>query len=152
MLTSLQLQQALHARGLRMTAQRRFIVEAIAALASSGHLSPDAIYRRVAREFPRVNPSTVYRTLDLLEELGYLRHTHFHDGGARYHSAEEAAHQHLVCVACGAELGLDVTLLDPLAEELRRRYGFAADLAHVALVGRCRGCQEGGTQRPEHNP
>lgn len=124
-----------------MTAQRRFIVDAIAALADSGHLSAEAIHRRVAGEFPEVNASTVYRTLELLEEMGYLRHTHFHDGGARYHPSEEAAHQHLVCLGCGVELGLDVALLQPLAEELRRRYGFAADLAHVALVGRCRGCQ-----------
>jgi Fur family ferric uptake transcriptional regulator len=77
----------------------------------------------------------------LLEEMGYLRHTHFHDGAARYHSSTEPLHQHLLCVECGAELGLDAALLEPLGQELRRRYGFEADLTHVALVGRCADCQ-----------
>ncbi len=130
--------QALKARGLRMTPQRQLILETIASL--EGHLSADLIYQGVARRFPNVNISTVYRTLELLQDLELVTHTHFDDGIAQYHLAHEPAHQHLVCRECGAEQELDIAVLDPLARKLRSDYGFQPDLAHFAIVGRCRAC------------
>ena len=126
-------------RGLRMTPQRQLILEAIAA--SEGHMSAEGLYQQVAPRFPDVNISTVYRTLEVLEELGLLRHTHFHAGVARYHLATEREHQHLVCRRCGRETELDLDVLRPLGDALQRRYGFAADLTHTAIVGTCQTCQ-----------
>jgi Fur family ferric uptake transcriptional regulator len=121
-----------------MTPQRQLILDAVAEL--HGHVSADQVYQRVARAFPDVNISTVYRTLEVLEELGVVRHTHFHDGVAQYERTDAAQHHHLVCSRCGAESELDLDVLQPLAEELKRRYGFEADLAHSAIVGVCRQC------------
>ncbi len=139
MVTSKELQGALKGRGLRMTPQRQLILDAVVSM--PGHLSVDAVHQRVVEKFPNVNISTVYRTLDLLQELGLVTHTHFDDGVAQYHLADEGAHQHLVCRECGSEEELDIAVLDPLADKLRNSYGFEPDLAHFAIVGLCRECQ-----------
>jgi Fur family ferric uptake transcriptional regulator len=130
--------EMLRERGQRMTPQRQLILEAVQAM--EGHISVEAVHARVAVRFPQVNISTVYRTLELLQDLGLVTHTHFDDGIAQYHRADEGLHQHLVCRGCGSEQELDLKVLQPLGSELRRRYGFEADLAHFALVGLCRQC------------
>src|ERR687887_718592 len=122
MVSAAELKVALKQRGLRMTPQRQLILDAVASM--HGHVSADQVYQQVVRQFPDVNISTVYRTLEVLEELGMVRHTHFHAGGAQYQRTDEAAHQHLVCTRCGADSELDLAVLEPLAEELRSRYGF----------------------------
>lgn len=135
-----QLIEVLRERGFRMTPQRQLILDAIQSL--DGHVSAEAVHSRVTRQFPQVNISTVYRTLDLLEELGLVRHTHFDDGIAQYHLAEAALHQHLICRGCGKEQELDVEILRPLGQHLHQKYGFQLDLAHFALIGRCAGCND----------
>lgn len=139
------LARVLRERGQRMTPQRQLILEAIQSI--EGHISAEAVHAIVAARFPQVNISTVYRTLDLLQELGFLTHTHYDNGVAQYHRAEEANHQHLVCRGCGAEEELDLSVLEPLDAELRRRHGFAADLTHFAIVGLCRACNARADQR-----
>ena len=130
--------ELLRERGQRMTPQRQLILEAVQQL--EGHISAEAVHARVAARFPQVNISTVYRTLELLQELGLVTHTHFDDGVAQYHRADQGVHQHLVCRQCGSEQELGLELLEPLGLELRQRHGFQADLAHFALVGLCRAC------------
>jgi Fur family transcriptional regulator, ferric uptake regulator len=138
MVSATELKFALKQRGLRMTPQRQLILDAVASM--HGHVSAEQVYQQVVRVFPDVNISTVYRTLEVLEELGVVRHTHFHEGVAQYQRTDEAPHHHMVCSRCGSDAELDLELLQPLAAELRRRYGFEADLAHTAIVGRCRAC------------
>jgi Fur family ferric uptake transcriptional regulator len=121
-----------------MTPQRMLILESIAR--SRGHISVDDVYRQVSQDHPDVNITTVYRTLELLEELGIVRHTHFHGDRAQYQRTDEPAHQHLVCTTCGRDQELDLSVLQPLDQELRRRYGFEADLTHTAIIGVCRSC------------
>ncbi len=137
-----QMVQALKERGHRLTPQRQMILEAIES--SRGHVSAESIHARVAAQFPQVNISTVYRTLELLQDLGLVSHTHFDDGIAQYHVASEARHQHMVCRGCGQEREIDVSVLDPLDRHLRERYGFEADLAHFAIVGLCSSCAAAG--------
>jgi Fur family ferric uptake transcriptional regulator len=136
---------ALKERGLRMTPQRQLILDAVAAL--HGHISADQVYQQVIRQFPDVNVTTVYRTLEVLEELGLMRHTHFHDGVAQYQRTDEAPHHHLVCTVCDGDTELDLEILEPLAKEIRRRYGFKSDLAHTAIVGVCHACQTNPEKR-----
>ncbi len=121
-----------------MTLQRQIILDAIESL--PGHITAEAVYARVRARYPQVNLSTVYRTLEFLEELDLVRHTHFDDGVARWHGVDEQPHQHLVCRRCGSEQELELSLLSPLDHELQQRYGFHADLAHFALVGLCAAC------------
>ena len=138
-----ELRVALKQRGLRMTPQRQLVLDVVGAM--HGHISVDQVHQQVISQFPDVNVTTVYRTLEVLEELGLVRHTHFHDGVAQYQRTDEAPHHHLVCTVCNGDTELDVAILEPLAAELRRRYGFKSDLAHTAIVGVCRACQRGRT-------
>lgn len=140
-----ELRAALKAGGARMTPQRQLILEAVGAICASGHFTADAIYTRVRAQFPEVNITTVYRTLELLEARGLVRHTHFHDGVAQYHLGAESGHQHLVCRHCGTEREVDAAVLRPLAQALRHAHDFEADLEHFAIVGSCGRCR---AQRP----
>ena len=139
---------ALKQRGLRMTPQRQLILDAVAS--ARGHISADQVHQHVVHQFPDVNVTTVYRTLEVLEEMGLMRHTHFHNGVAQYERTDQTPHHHLVCTVCDGDTEFDVGILKPLTRELRRRYGFNADLAHTAIVGVCHDCQA-ITQAPTSN-
>jgi Fur family ferric uptake transcriptional regulator len=133
-----QVADAVRARGGRMTVQRRLILEALAR--AKHDTTADELAREVRARHPQVDPSTVYRNLASLEELGYVAHTHFDDGVTRWHRTGAQRHGHLVCRECGAEEQIELAALEPLARRLRARHGFRADLGHSAIVGICRQC------------
>jgi Fur family ferric uptake transcriptional regulator len=135
------LEDLLHAHGSRVTPQRQLVIEQV--LATRGHIVPEEIYVHVSRRFPSINRSTVYRTLQLLEEMGLISHAHVEEGSTRYHRAEDPAHMHLVCHACGTVQEVeDLSIGDPLRQALADRYGFQSDLTHLAIAGRCRACAD----------
>jgi Fur family ferric uptake transcriptional regulator len=125
-------------KGYRMTPQRLMIVSAIES--SDGHISAEEIYAQVVAKYPHVNISTVYRTLELLKELGLVTETNFGEGRVRYHPAGKGHHHHLVCTGCGAVIDLDESSLSSLKSMLLREYKFSADLRHLAIFGRCDKC------------
>jgi Fur family ferric uptake transcriptional regulator len=127
----------LRSRGLRMTPQRRAIVSEV--MRASGHISPATIARRVESEMPGVNPSTVYRTLTLLEDVGVLQHSHL-ETGPEYHRSEDAQHVHLTCHRCGRDDALSLDEAGKLHTLIRRHRGFEADLTHFAITGLCAEC------------
>jgi Fur family transcriptional regulator, ferric uptake regulator len=133
------LRQELHQRGLRMTPQRQLVLDAVRAL---GHATPEQICARVQQTAPAVNITTVYRTLDLLERIGVVRHTHLGHGAPSY-SEQEHEHVHLVCHDCGNVVEVPTGVMDGLAGSLRAEHGFELDVTHVALSGRCADCREG---------
>lgn len=122
----------------RLTPQRLMIVSAIEN--SDGHISAEEIYAQVVAKYPHVNISTVYRTLELLKQLGLVTETDFGEGRVRYHPAEKGHHHHLVCTGCGAVIDLNESLLSSLQGMLLREYKFSADLRHLAIFGRCAKC------------
>lgn len=128
----------LRSRGLRMTPQRRAIVAEI--MAADGHISPPAIARRVRDQMPEVNPSTVYRTLDLLEDLGVLSHTHV-ESGSEYHRSSDSQHVHLACSRCGSVDTLSLEEARRLNDLIVRHHGFRPDFTHFAISGLCARCQ-----------
>jgi Fur family transcriptional regulator, ferric uptake regulator len=128
----------LRERGYRITPQREVIVEEV--LRTDGHITPQDVARRVHRRLPAVNPSTVYRTLAMLEEVGVVRHSHL-EGGAEYHRADEVEHVHLTCSRCGAEDDLSMEEAGTLRELIQRHRGFLPDLTHFAISGLCARCQ-----------
>jgi len=112
------LRSTLRERGLRMTPQRQLVLDAVRDL---GHSTPEQICARVQESAP-VNITTIYRTLDLLERLGLVRHTHLGHGAPTY-SEQEHQHVHLVCHDCGEVSEVPAELLDGLAQEAERRFG-----------------------------
>jgi Fur family ferric uptake transcriptional regulator len=133
------LAEVLRARGMRVTAQRQLVLQAVRDL---GHATPEQVHGAVREVAAGVNITTVYRTLELLEDLGLVTHTHLSHGSPTYHAATDDQHVHLVCRSCGAIEELDPALLGPLAGTLERERGFQVDIDHVALFGLCRGCGE----------
>ena len=127
----------LRARGYRVTPQRQLVLEAVHQL---GHATPDQVHAKVAEVAAGVNITTVYRTLELLEELGLVTHTHLSHGAPTFHPVGETQHVHLVCRACGGVSELPSGFLAPLAESLDRERGFLLDIGHVALFGVCVAC------------
>lgn len=133
----------LRARGLRWTPQRRLILEVLAV--TDGHVTGADVVERCRERDPATTASTVYRTLDVLEELGYLSHSHSALGREEFHVQPRAPHAHLECRSCGGQLELPSGDAAALVEPLRTRYGFAADLGHLTISGECRACARAGS-------
>ncbi|WP_246536093.1 MULTISPECIES: Fur family transcriptional regulator [Saccharopolyspora] len=131
------LRSTLHQRGMRMTPQRQLVLDAVREL---GHATPEQACKKVQEIAPTINITTIYRALDLLEQLGLVRHTHLGHGAPTY-SAEEHEHVHLACHRCGRIDEVAIETMDELADKLRAEHGFALDATHLALSGTCRECQ-----------
>jgi len=116
----------LREQGYRLTPQRMMILSAIEN--SNSHISAEEVYRQVVAQYPHVNISTVYRTLELLKKLGLVTETDLGEGLVRYHSADKGHHHHLICRECGAIIDLDDSVLATLKDTLLREYKFIADL------------------------
>ena len=134
-----ELDAVLRARGMRATPQRRLVLGAVTEL---GHGTPEQVCERVQRSAASVNLSTVYRTLELLEELGVVSHTHLGHGSPTYHPASHADHLHLVCRRCGTVGEADLRHAAALAGAVRREQGFVTDVSHLSLHGLCADCAE----------
>ncbi len=130
-------QSTLRSKGYRLTPQRELVLRSVERL---GHATPDEILTAVREESQAVNISTVYRTLELLEELGLVRHAHIHDRAPTYHSTAAPAHVHLVCRECQAITEVSPDVIDPLTGMLRERYGFVTDVGHLTIFGSCADC------------
>lgn len=128
---------SLRARGMRMTPQRRRILDAVRRL---GHSTPDGIAAALEAEGEAVPPSTIYRTLEALEGVGIVTHTHLGHGSPTWHLAEHADHVHLVCQTCGSVTEADVGIAAGLAGNLSERHGFVVDVRHMAIHGWCERC------------
>ncbi len=135
---------ALRAQGKRVTPQRRRILAAVTALA---HATPDAVAKAVGEDGGDELPlSTIYRGLEVLEELGFVTHTHLDHHAPSYHLAEHATHIHLVCLGCGRVAEAEVEEAAGFTGNLRSRHGFDADVTHMAVHGWCADCA------PDHGP
>ena len=136
-------QAELRARGYRLTPQRQLVLEAVGEL---GHATPEDIVAAVRRTATAVNISTVYRTLELLEELGLVQHTHLAHGSPTYSVPSDDDHVHLVCRSCGSIDEVESSIVEDVVRRLSADRGFAVDVGHFAIFGRCTGCS---TEMPD---
>jgi Fur family ferric uptake transcriptional regulator len=139
-LTADDLLTALRERSLRITQARRAICEVLAASHEEHMSATDILDRARDRTGVGIDQSTVYRTLDVLEEFGYLHHVHLGHGAGVYHLSQESDHQHLVCEHCGTSVEIPLEELAPVLATVTSRYGFVAEGVHFALVGTCEAC------------
>jgi Fur family transcriptional regulator, ferric uptake regulator len=98
---------------------------------------------------PATTPSTVYRTLDVLEELGYLSHHHGIDGREEFHVLPIEEHGHLHCRSCGGSWQIEPDEADAIAALFEARRSFAVDRSHVTVTGRCESCATAEGLRPD---
>jgi Fur family ferric uptake transcriptional regulator len=130
--------ERLRARGLRWTPQRRTVIEVLAE--TDGHVTGADLVERCRTRDPATIASTVYRTLDVLEDLGLVRHGHGPDGREEYHVLPVDDHGHLHCEACGDTRQMSEAEATAVAGAVRDVGGFEIDVGHVTLVGRCASC------------
>ncbi|MBF4769188.1 transcriptional repressor [Nocardioides agariphilus] len=124
--------------GYRLTPQRELILAAVEKL---GHATPDEVLAEVHQQSTAVNASTVYRTLEVLEGLGLVRHAHLSDRAPTYHSVTDHEHFHLVCRNCGRIVSVGPDMLAPLGARLRDERNFAVDVGHLTMFGTCVECE-----------
>jgi Fur family ferric uptake transcriptional regulator len=135
-----QIRARLHERGLRWTPQRRLLVDVLSR--TDGHITGAELVERCRAQDPETTPSTVYRTLDVLEDIGLVRHAHGLDGREEFHVRPLREHGHLYCSACHAAWEIGSDDVASLASHLRKARGFEIDLGHLTVVGTCAGCRE----------
>ncbi len=129
----------LRASGYRVTPQRQLVLEAVTKLE---HATPEEIFADIRQTARGVNVSTVYRTLELLENVGLVTHTHLGHGAPVYHPAAEAQHVHLVCRDCEKVIQAEPAAVASLVAGLSTEFGFETDVGHLTVFGRCADCRE----------
>lgn len=132
----------LRARGLRWTPQRGVLLEVLADV--DGHVTGAELIERTRRIDPTATPSTVYRTLDVLEEIGLVSHSHGIQGRQEFHVNPGTDHGHLVCSGCGGSWELAEEEVAALAQGLRANRGFEVAVDHLTVEGRCADCSKAG--------
>ena len=135
---------ALEARGLRLTAARRAIIDTL--VESDGHVTADELTALVRERATGIGRMTVYRTLDLLCDLGLLRPAYQGTGAAHYILLHDG-HHHLVCSDCGRVIEFDDCGLDDLSAGVARRHGFRVEGHLLELYGVCADCGEATVER-----
>jgi Fur family ferric uptake transcriptional regulator len=130
--------ETLKEKGLKLTPQRRLIVDIIHNAQS--HLTAEDIIASVKKKMPGVNKSTIYRTLELLEQTGCVLKSESADHFI-YHHTEEGHHHHLVCSRCGQTNECSENLFFPVEKTLAEKYSFQTDFKHMVINGLCDTCK-----------
>ncbi len=134
---------ALRERGHRISATRRLVLEAL--FAAEGPVSAQFIADGLDGEQAELDRTSVYRNLEQLEQLGVVRHVHLGHGPSLYHLVGAGEKEYLACERCGRVTGVEPSELDPLRDQIRKRFGYEASFGHFPVVGLCRKCAQGGS-------
>ncbi len=132
-------ERRLRDHGFRITPQRQLVLEAVESLR---HGTPEEILVEVQRTASGVNLSTIYRTLEVLEEVGLVTHAHIGHGPPTYHAVDDEIHIHLVCDRCGAVQSVPAASAEGFVAGLEADYGFRTDISHVSVHGLCSSCKD----------
>ncbi len=130
--------QELRERGCRVTPQRAIILKAIESL--SGHITAEQIFEVVQRESQYISLATVYRTLDLLQEMSLVTQSHMGTATTHYAIKAHATHHHAVCRVCKRSIELPDDIFEEAETRLRDEHKFVVDADHVVLFGWCEAC------------
>jgi Fur family ferric uptake transcriptional regulator len=138
--------ERLRAAGYKITPPRLAVLDVIRR--EREHLNPNEILEQAKAIYPEIGRATVYRTLELLTELGIVRPIYVGDSGPTYIRAE-GGHHHLVCSTCGRIEDFDQCIADEMAESLASRFGFRIRSHLLEFYGLCAVCQESAPQEDE---
>ncbi len=125
-------------KGFKLTPQRMMIADIIHD--AKGHITAGEIIKHVQEKMPGVNKSTIYRTLDILEEAGCVYKSESDDEFI-YHHDDKGHHHHLKCSRCGKTIACDEDIFAPLQKSLMKKYNFYADFKHIMMNGICKDCK-----------
>ncbi|MDD5070136.1 MAG: transcriptional repressor [Candidatus Omnitrophica bacterium] len=139
--------------GYKLTFSRQAVLDVLSN--TDSHLSAEEIYQRVYKLAPKVGLSSVYRTLELLVEIGLVSKYDFGDRRSRYELGQgiqgDNHHHHLVCTGCGKVLNYtdfidqELELLKKTEKALSKKYNFRITNHLIQFYGVCRRCSDGKT-------
>ena len=129
----------LRARGMRVSAARRLVLEAL--FAAEGPATVEELADGVGGRVPRSDIASTYRNLDALERAGLVRHFHLAGGAGLYALTGRHEAGYAACERCGAHLALDRGVVARVAAVVREACGYEPRLAHFPIVGRCPTCE-----------
>lgn len=132
--------KTLKEKGLKLTPQRRLIVDAIHDIDT--HLTAEEIIAHVQARMPEVHKSTIYRTLELLEKNGCVFKSELGERSVYHHVDEVHHHHHLVCNSCGKTIECDEEFFTAFEKSLAKKYGFRVDFKHLVMSGLCEKCKK----------
>jgi Fur family ferric uptake transcriptional regulator len=138
--------ELLRARGLRVSAARRIVLEAL--FAAERPLSAEEIAAGLEGWLPSSDLASVYRNLDMLEELGLVRHFHLGHGAGLYSLASAGELEFVSCEQCGAFEAVEPGKLDAARALIERELGYRARFSHFPIVGTCADCLRAGRTTP----
>ncbi len=138
------LKDKLRDKGYKLTPQRKATLDII--IENQGkHLNTEEIYDMVRKRCPEIGLATVYRTLQLLDDLDIVSKVNFDDGCGRYelntHEDDDHQHHHLICLKCGKVIEVEVDLLEILEAEIEKNYDFKISDHRVKFFGYCSNCR-----------
>ncbi|MBI4301107.1 MAG: transcriptional repressor [Chloroflexi bacterium] len=133
------LAEQLRGAGLRLTPQRLMVLSTLRH--NPGHLSAEEVFRLVKADYPYLDISTVYRTLDILKEHHLITETDLGQARSQYEWTGEEPHHHLICRRCGQVMPLEHRFMEDLQRGLEGKYRFQADIDHLAIFGLCSSCR-----------
>jgi Fur family ferric uptake transcriptional regulator len=124
--------------GHRVSANRRLVLEAL--FEADGPVSAEHIAEGLGGRRTTSEPTSVYRTLERLEELGVVRHVHIGHGPGLYALVGDGERAYLACESCHRVTAVPVGELDDLRGDIRERFGYDARFTHFAILGLCAKC------------
>jgi Fur family ferric uptake transcriptional regulator len=136
-------------QGGRMTAARRQLLELL--FAAEGPMSAESIERALGHRGTDVELSSVYRSLEALEQLGAVRHVHIGHGPGLYALNGRGEREYLTCERCGRVTAVDASALDPVRAVIRELTGYEARFTHFPIIGLCAGCAAEHPAAPPHH-
>ncbi|MGI8824498.1 MAG: Fur family transcriptional regulator [Chloroflexota bacterium] len=131
------IKRVLRDRGLHATSARVSVLEVLRE--GHEHRSVEDIRAQILERYPMIDPSTVYRTLETLEEHGLAVRVELGDKRTRWAYMTDA-HHHMVCRRCGAVAEMGDAPFQRFADDLTGAYGVRVDMQHLVLHGLCRRC------------
>ncbi|KAB3527617.1 Fur family transcriptional regulator [Alkaliphilus serpentinus] len=138
------LKERLKEKGFKLTPQRRAILNIV--FENQGkHLNTEEIYGLVKDECPEIGLATVYRTLQLLEDMELVSRLNLDDGCSRYEfnsHEDDHQHHHLICEVCGDVIEVEIDLLEQLESEIEKLYKFKIKDHKVKFNGVCSDCRK----------
>lgn len=137
-----EIKEKLHNQGKKLTSQRLCVVESMEELKGK-HLSCEEIYEYVKEKSPSIGIATIYRTVQMLDEIGFVNKLNLDDGRTRYEiSLEEEAHNHhhLICKNCGMIIEVKMDLLEELEKSIESKYNFTIFDHDLKFFGKCKNC------------
>jgi len=124
----------------KLTPQRRVVIQAIAS--NQDHLTPTAIYERVHQHHPNIGFVTIYRTLEILAQLGLICELHAGGSCRSYTISAPGHHHHLICSNCSRVIDFTGCELGKVEQDLSSKTGFRIEGHLLEFIGLCQACQK----------